>query len=276
MTYGESMRLPLFLMTLTLALFSLTAKALPTESRVPGGVAIVDLGLPNSAPAPEVTYDGYPVMVIDHNGSWTAVAGISLKATVGRDQELKFNGKTLTFQLDDKAYPEQRLKIKQRKYVEPDPKQVARWKRESIEQKSAYKLFTKTEEPILTLAMPAEGPYSSAFGLKRFFNDQPRAPHSGLDIAAPDKSPIKASAKGTVTAVGNYFFNGNTVIIDHGHGLSTMYCHMSQIDVKVGDQIELGQQIGLVGATGRVTGPHLHWGVSLNNQRVDPLLFVQE
>ena len=168
------------------------------------------------------------------------------------------------------------MKIKQRKYVEPDPKQVARWKRESIEQKSAYKLFTKTEEPILTLAMPAEGPYSSAFGLKRFFNDQPRAPHSGLDIAAPDKSPIKAAAKGTVTAVGDYFFNGNTVIIDHGHGLSTMYCHMSQIDVKVGDQIELGQQIGLVGATGRVTGPHLHWGVSLNNQRVDPLLFVQD
>ncbi len=143
-------------------------------------------------------------------------------------------------------------------------------------QTSAYKLFTKNEDPILTLAMPAEGPYSSAFGLKRFFNDQPRAPHSGLDIAAPDRSPIKAAAKGKVTAVGDYFFNGNTVIIDHGHGLSTMYCHMSKIDVKVGDQVDLGQQIGLVGATGRVTGPHLHWGVSLNNQRVDPLLFVQQ
>jgi murein DD-endopeptidase MepM/ murein hydrolase activator NlpD len=270
------MRLPLFLITLSLALFSLAAKALPTESRVPGGVAIVDLGLPSSEPAPEVTYDGYRVMVVDKEGQWTAVAGISLKATVGKAQELKFNGRTLSFQLDDKAYPEQRLKIKQRKYVEPDPKQVARWKKESVEQKSAYKLFTDSEEPILSLAMPAEGPYSSAFGLKRFFNDQPRAPHSGLDIAAPDRSPIKAAAKGRVTAVGDYFFNGNTVIIDHGHGLSTMYCHMSQIDVKVGDQIELGQQIGLVGATGRVTGPHLHWGVSLNNQRVDPLLFVQQ
>ena len=270
------MRLPLFFMTLSLALFSLTAKALPTESRVPGGIAIVDLGLPSSEPKPEVTYDGYRVMVVDKEGQWTAVAGISLKATVGKAQELKFNGRTLTFQLDDKAYPEQRLKIKQRKYVEPDPKQVARWRRESVEQKSAYKLFTETDQPTLTLVMPAEGPYSSAFGLKRFFNDQPRAPHSGLDIAAPDRSPIKAAAKGTVTAVGDYFFNGNTVIIDHGHGLSTMYCHMSRIDVKVGDQIDLGQQIGLVGATGRVTGPHLHWGVSLNNQRVDPLLFVQQ
>jgi murein DD-endopeptidase MepM/ murein hydrolase activator NlpD len=123
--------------------------------------------------------------------------------------------------------------------------------------------------------MPAQGPYSSAFGLKRFFNDQPRAPHSGLDIAAPDKSPIKVAAAGKVTAVGEYFFNGNTVIVDHGHGLSTMYCHMSRIDVKVGDQLELGEQIGLVGKTGRVTGPHLHWGVSLNNTRVDPLLFVK-
>ncbi len=161
------------------------------------------------------------------------------------------------------------------KYVEPDPKQVARWREESKVQNAAYKTWSEPNAPVLELAMPAQGPYSSAFGLKRFFNDQPRAPHSGLDIAAPDKSPIKVAAAGKVTAVGEYFFNGNTVIVDHGHGLSTMYCHMSRIDVKVGDQLELGEQIGLVGKTGRVTGPHLHWGVSLNNTRVDPLLFVK-
>ena len=269
------MRIHSIIVFLLSSLLGTHAFALPNESRVPGGVAIIDLNVPSTLATPVATYDGQRVMVVADDNRWVAVVGIGLKATVGKTQTVKMGNRSFDFDITDKPYPEQRLTIKQRKYVEPDPEQVSRWRRESTEQKDAYKRFTEDTHPVLSLMMPAQGPYSSAFGLKRFYNDQPRSPHSGLDIAAPDKSPIVAAAGGTVSAVGEYFFNGNTVIIDHGHGLSTMYCHMSRIDVKVGDQLSTGQPIGLIGATGRVTGPHLHWGVSLNNTRVDPLLFVQ-
>ncbi len=264
--------------SLTLALtlsYSLNTFALPSESRVPGGIAIIELDKVTGTQAPEATFNGQRVMVTQESGKWLAIVGIPLKAKIDEALTVKAAGKSYSFNISDNDYPEQRLTGIPSKYVEPDPKQVARWREESKVQNAAYKTWSEPNAPVLELAMPAQGPYSSAFGLKRFFNDQPRAPHSGLDIAAPDKSPIKVAAAGKVTAVGEYFFNGNTVIVDHGHGLSTMYCHMSRIDVKVGDQLELGEQIGLVGKTGRVTGPHLHWGVSLNNTRVDPLLFVK-
>ena len=259
-----------------ISLWSAVSFALPQESRVPGGIALIDL--PSSTSAPKVEYLGHRVMVLpaEEAEGWVAVVGIPLNAKADEQQQLSVNGKPLSFGIGDKAYPEQRLQIKERKYVEPDPAQVERWRRESAEQKAAYKIWSEPGAVITRLEIPAEGPYSSAFGLKRFYNDQPRSPHSGLDIAAPDRSIITAAAPGVVTAKGEYFFNGNTIIVDHGYGLSTMYCHMSEISVELGQRLETGDQIGLVGKTGRATGPHLHWGVSLNNTRVDPLLFVQQ
>jgi len=109
----------------------------------------------------------------------------------------------------------------------------------------------------------------------RFFNDQPRQPHAGLDIAASQGTAVKAPADGYVISTGEYFFNGNTVFIDHGQGMITMYCHLNHIDVKTGQHIKRGELIGTVGQTGRATGAHLHWSVILNRTMVDPELFLQ-
>jgi len=251
------------------------ALALPKESRVPGGVALVPLTGIESEQPPEVRYGKNRVMVVPGTDDrWVAVVGIPLTAKAGEAQQLTLNQGGYSFNIDDKSYESQHLTVKNKRHVEPDPEDIKRWRRESAEMGAAFTRWSEPTRPTTEFTLPAKGPFSSPFGLRRFFNEQPRKPHSGLDIAAPTGAPITAPAPGEVVAVGNYFFNGNTVIVDHGYGLTTLYCHMSRIDVALGDRLETGDPIGQVGATGRVTGPHLHWSVSLNNVRVDPLLFV--
>lgn len=137
-------------------------------------------------------------------------------------------------------------------------------------------LFTQPlpEANALKMQQPCPGRRSSSFGLRRVFNGQPRNPHSGMDIAAPTGTNVVAPLPGTVVDVGDYFFNGGTVWLDHGGGLLSMYCHLSSVQCKVGDTLRAGQAFCKVGATGRVTGPHLHWGVMLNRTMVDPALFL--
>ncbi len=226
------------------------------------------------------TFGKHRVMVISTAGTqyqqqspWLALVGIPLKTKTG-SHHIKVEGKSLGFTVKAKHYKEQYLTIKNKRKVNPNPLDMERITREKKEILTALASWTETNQPVTQLLKPTEGPYSSPFGLRRFFNKQPRNPHSGLDIAAPTGTPIIAPAAGTVVATGDYFFNGRTVIVDHGHGLTTMYCHMNKIDVELGQQLTQGQQLGTVGATGRVTGPHLHWGVSMNNARVDPMLLM--
>lgn len=261
-----SLALPL---TLLLLAAPAAALELPLDSRVPGGVAVVALGEADSAPL--VRYLDRPVLVVKHGG-WHAVVGIPLEAEPG-EQVLTINGERHSFTLQPKAYAEQRLKV-ERKYVAPSPEQLARYRREAARSRAALRTFSEAAPASLRLALPVEGRRSSPFGLRRFFNDEPRRPHSGLDLAAPTGTPIHAPAAGRVLDAGEFFFNGNTVFLDHGRGLVTMYAHLERISVEPGQTVEAGAVLGTVGATGRVTGPHLHWGVSLNGTMVDPDLFL--
>ncbi len=267
-----------------LLLFStqLAALELPQESRVPGGIALIPLNTLDSSTAPSAWYRSQRVMVVPsadtrfaNQAKWLAVIGIPLSAKADQEQLMKADGVRFPFRIQDKAYTEQRLTITNKRHVNPEKQDLERYKREKAEMTAAFTHWSEPSSPHLRFVLPAEGRFSSPFGLKRFFNDQPRNPHSGLDIAGGQGGAITAPATGTVLTVGDYFFNGKTVIVDHGQGLTTMYCHMSRIDVQPGDQLNRGDSIGAIGKTGRVTGPHLHWSVSLNNTRVDPLLFTE-
>jgi biotin carboxyl carrier protein len=253
------------------------AEHLPKESRVPGGIAYVEV--PGGATAPQVSFEGHRTAVMKREDGWVAVVGIPLATKVGR-HALKVQSSEgmvdVVFEVTDKSYRTQHLTIKNQRQVDPAPEDLKRIAGEQQRSDTALSRFTALSQPVLTLEAPITGERSDSYGSRRFFNGQPRNPHTGMDISAPTGTPIHSPAAGTVVEAGNFFFNGNTVYIDHGDGLVTMYCHLSQIDVKVGDVLANGQVIGKVGATGRVTGPHLHWGVALNRAMVDPGLFLEE
>lgn len=266
-----------------LALLIFATLALPAQAEgfitrllnkpVPGGVAVVTL--PEQADAPRAEYRDQPLLVIREDGKrWIAIAGIPLTAKPGTDHIELADGQRLAFNITDRKYPEQHIKLTNQKHVTPDPEHLKRIQRELAEQIAAYRTFSARQPSNLLFDRPVDGRLSSAFGLRRFFNGEERNPHSGLDFAAPTGTSIKAPAAGQVILVGDYFFNGKTVFVDHGQGLISMFCHLSSIDVKVGDELARGAHVGKVGATGRATGPHLHWNVSLNNTRVDPSIFI--
>ncbi len=214
-------------------------------------------------------------------GFWIAVVGIGLAADPQRRQTLSVlagegPAREIALALEPKRYAEQRLKVP-RRHVELSPQDMARYEHERVHLADVSSRFTASREPAtLLLASPTEGPRSSSFGLRRIFNGEKRNPHSGMDIAAPVGTPVVAAAAGTVADAGDYFFNGNTVIVDHGQGFLTLYCHLSAIETSVGANVGAGVQIGRVGATGRVTGAHLHFSVYLNATPVDPALFLAQ
>jgi len=264
------MRSIVFLLCLILAA---TVSAAPEHSPRPGGVAILDVGSAG-LPTPDVSYGGRPALVMQDGSRWKAVVGIPLDTDPG-DMTLLVNNIEMGISIDEHAYAEQRLTVKNQSYVTPDQVQLDRIGGERKIIDAALNNFRDVPIQSITLATPVDGPRSSSFGKRRFFNDQPRAPHKGMDIAAASGTPITAPRNGVVTATGDYFFNGNTVIVDHGQGYVTMYCHMSEIVVEKGQKVATGETLGAVGATGRVTGPHLHFGTYLNGTAVDPAILLE-
>jgi len=242
-----------------------------TASPTPGG--IVTFQLASSEVPPVVTYLDKPVAVIPNQQGWLAVLGLSLNIKPGEHQVL-VNNRAQTFSIESKDYPEQHITLKTRKHIDLSAEDLARHRKEKAKAMAAYGHFDTQQIPDFAFIKPVNGPYSSPFGLKRFFNGEPRNPHSGLDIAAPTGTPIRAPAAGKVVLTGDFFFNGKVVYVDHGQGLVSMFCHLDKIDVSKGANINKGDLLGKVGATGRVTGPHLHWSVSLNNSRIDPMLLL--
>ncbi|NNF17471.1 MAG: peptidoglycan DD-metalloendopeptidase family protein [Gammaproteobacteria bacterium] len=250
---------------------------LPPHTPVPGGIAVIALDA-SSSPKPKAEYQQMPVMVVAHGKDWHAVVGIPLKASPGT-HVLKVDLSPaallqVPFEVKKKQYKSQELTIKNRRKVNPDPADLVRIEADFLRIKAAKTYFSPNAPPSLALRWPVTGRISSVFGLRRILNGQARNPHSGLDIAAPEGTKILAPADGIVLETGDFFYNGNTVFVDHGNGLITMFCHLSAIDRHVGDKVRTGDLLGKVGATGRVTGPHLHFGVLLNGQLVDPTLLL--
>jgi murein DD-endopeptidase MepM/ murein hydrolase activator NlpD len=253
------------------------ALANPMHSPWPGGIAVLRL---YDAAEPLVTVGGQPVLLLRESRGWSAIIGIpleqeapsTLRAHVSPAHASAYD---VLIDVRQNHYGEQRLNVS-RKYVEPDSAQLERILAERDIIDAALHIRRDVAISGISMTAPVAGRRSSSFGLRRFFNDQPRSPHKGMDIAAVEGTPVVAALGGVVAARGDYYFNGNTVIVDHGQGLISLYCHLSEILAAAGQELGAGTVLGKVGATGRVTGAHLHFATYLNGTAVDPALLLAD
>jgi len=261
---------------LSAVLVSSVALAMPQQSLVPGGIAIIPLD--SDAGEAKFSFRNKPVLITRHQDKTVAIVGLSLSIKPG---EYFISGhyadnKQLVkkfFTVKDKEYTTQHITIKDKRKVNPIKQDMERIIPEQKRKRIAGSYYSD-EMPDLEFLSPVEGVISGSYGRRRVFNGQSKKPHSGMDIAAPKGQAIVSPAEGTVIESGDFFFSGNLLYIHHGQGLISLYAHLDEIQVQIGDRVRKGQQIGTVGATGRVTGPHLHWIVGLNGSWVDPALFL--
>lgn len=265
-----------FIINLLFILTPCFAIALPENHSVNGGLTIIPIDIKQE---PTAYYEGSRIVVLpsDKKNQWLLVVAIPLKKTdsIQYIQITKPIKTTIPFHVSNKLYNTQYLTIKDLSKVDPQPQDLKRIAKETKKLTEIFAHYSNENPFQQSFTAPITGPVSSLFGLNRFYNKQPRDPHSGLDIAAQEGQPVYAVNNGTVVETGDYFFTGNTVILDHGMGVFSLYAHLSKIDVKIGDKVTQGQLIGLIGMTGRATGPHLHWTMIVNQTLVEPLLFVQ-
>lgn len=242
------------------------------SSPVPGGVAVVPIQ--GKEQPPKVTYRGEPVLVRRSAAGWVAVVGIPLSAKPGQET-LEADGKAVSFVVKPKHYPEQRVQLKNPRLVNPNAEDDARIAKEALLITPAWKVWPEGMLPTLAFRQPTPGALTASFGMRRIFNGEPKSPHPGLDIKASQGQAVRAPAAGVVVLTGDFFYAGNAVFVAHGEGVVSLLCHLSKVAVKQGQVLKAGDLVGEVGMTGRATGPHLHWSLSLNNARVDPKLFLK-
>ncbi|MFA5372533.1 MAG: peptidoglycan DD-metalloendopeptidase family protein [Sideroxydans sp.] len=264
-----------------LLLFSIALPAhasLPLASNVPGGVTLIPLGtVVENAQPPQAWLGEQPILVTADKGKWFAVVGLPLDMKPGLHTlhtKTREESTAVAFKVKAKKYPEQHITLKDKGKVQLSPEDEARALGEIALIKQLKLHWQPSPDTDTAFILPAQGRLSGRFGSRRILNGQPRAPHAGIDVAVRSGTKVVASSHANVLAVGDYFFNGKTVFLDHGNGLITMYCHLDSIDVSADDVVHKGQQIGLSGQTGRATGPHLHWSVILNGAMVNPKLFL--
>ena len=263
------------LLFLSISFCSFSSYALPEQALVPGGIAL--LKIPDYQADTKVYFKNKRAAIFPYKDGWVALAGIGLSTKPG-DYNISIkqaDGTTLNtkFSVTYKKYDEQHLTIKNKRKVNPNKEDMKRITSEQKRKKKAKKQFTETQ-PNIDFIWPVSGRISSIFGLRRFFNEQERRPHSGLDIAGVEGTPIKATASGTVIDAGDFFFSGNMIYIDHGQGIISLYAHLSKLSVKAGDIVKQGDIIGNLGQTGRVTGPHLHFAIMANQTLIDPVFML--
>ena len=268
----DAHRAQLILVTLCFGISATALHAASPPQSAHGTIALVPLE--NSANVVSVTFLEKPQLI---SGD-IAIVAIPLFMETG-EQEVQVNYsdgtvRDVTIKVLERDYPEERITVTDQEHVSPSATNLERIREEAAQMRAAYELLTPHPTNLLPIVQPVEGRNSSVFGSRRFFNDEPRNPHSGIDWAAPTGTPIKNPTGGTVAVVGDFFFNGKTVLIDHGGGFVSMMCHMSETLVEEGQRIERGEIIGKIGTTGRSTGPHLHWTISLSGVRTDPAVFM--
>lgn len=256
-----------------------TSLAVERRTLRPGEMILVVIEGHNPRTPPEAFLgpEKLDVFPAASSGTWLALAGIDLEAAAGplrlrallKDASGRSVQKSEILRVEAARFPVQELTVDS-KYVTP-PKSDA--ERAESEAAGLYRLFVRAAEKRLfegSFEPPIPGAASSRFGERRVFNGRPRAPHSGMDLKAKPGTPVRAPASGRVLLADSLFFQGKTVLVDHGLGLTTLYAHLSRILVKPGDSVRKGQLLGKVGATGRATGPHLHWALKWRTIRVDP------
>jgi murein DD-endopeptidase MepM/ murein hydrolase activator NlpD len=229
-----------------------------------------------------VEWNGRTAAFVHEGSQWRALVGVDLEAAPGthvaeivvRFADGRTETREETIEVAAGTFPTTHLEVEPR-YVELSPEDAARAAREDQTIAAIYASTTPERLWRERFAAPLEGVEGGRnFGHRRVFNGEPRAPHSGTDLAATTGTPVRAMNRGRVVLSQDLFFSGNAVFLDHGMGVYSVYLHLSEIQVKVGDIVERGAVVGLAGATGRVTGAHLHWGVRVLGARVDPFTLL--
>lgn len=255
----------------SLLICCLSTSLIAAYEGVNGGVIAVDLPVGTKY----VEFNNEKQLVVDE----TAFVAVPLDHKPGKAHVRVHLGdnfvEDISLQIETKEYPEQHITISDEKLVTPPEEVLERIARESARMKATYALRTPQESDLLPILTPVSGIVTGEFGFKRFFNGKPRNPHSGIDYAADQGTPIVAPAPGTVALTGDLYFNGKTVVINHGGGFVSVMCHMHEVFVQENQKIKRGDNIGTVGSTGRSTGPHLHWTISLQGTKVDPAVFIE-